>query len=80
METASNRLNGVADPEEATDPPVINSPVLRRSGRNHQIGKWNKKYVGKLFYNHTHLYKMSFNEGINKLGVIAVDSTTSELK
>ena len=62
------------------DPPVINSPVLRRSGRNHQLGKWDKKYVGNLLYNHTHLYKMTVNEGINKLGVIAVDSIPSELK
>ena len=38
------------------------------------------KYVGNLFYNHTHMYKMTVNEGINKLGVIAVDSITSKLK
>ena len=44
--------------DTAYDPPVINSLVLRRSGRNHQIGKWDKKWVGSLFYNHTHLYKM----------------------
>ena len=62
------------------DPPVVNSPVLRRSGSNHQLGKWDKKYVGNLFYNHTHPNKMTVNEGIKKLGVVAVDSITSELK
>ena len=41
--------------DTAYDPPVIKSPVLHRSGRNHQLGKWDKKYVGNLFYNHTHL-------------------------
>ena len=66
--------------DTAYDPPVINSPVLRRSDRNHQLDKWDKKYVGNLFYNHTQLYKMTVNEGIKKLGVIAVDSITSELK
>ena len=66
--------------DTAYDAPVINSPVLRRSGWNHQLGKWDKKHVGNLFYNHTHLYKMTVNEGNNKLGVTAVDSFTSELK
>ena len=66
--------------DTAYDPPLINSPVLRKSCRNHQLGEWDKKYVGNLFYNHTHLYKMTVNKGINKLGVIAVDSITSEFK
>ena len=60
--------------DTAYDPPVINSPILRSGGRNHQFGKWDKEDVGNLFYNQTHLYKMTVNEGINKLGVIAVDS------
>ena len=54
--------------------------MLRRSGRNHRLGEWGLKYVGNLFYNHTHLYKINVNEGIDKLGVIAVNSITSELK
>ena len=56
------------------------TPELRRSARNHQPGRWNKKLVGTMFYNHTHIYKMTVNEGINKLGVVAVDSIKSELK
>ena len=63
--------------ETVHDLPDIASLMLRRSGRNHQ---WNRRYVGSMFYNHTHLYKMTVNEGTNKLGVIAVDSITSELK
>ena len=66
--------------ETVHDLPDIASSTLRRSGRNHQPGKWSRRYVGSMFYNHTHLYRMTVNEGINKLGVIAVDSITSELK
>ena len=60
--------------------PDIDSPILRRSGRNHQPGKWNKKYLGSVLYNHTGVYKMTVSEGINKVGVVAVDSITSEQK
>ena len=33
-----------------------------------------------MLYNHTDVYKMTVSEGIAKLGVVAVDSITSELK
>ena len=66
--------------ETVRDLPDIASPMLRRSGRNDELGKWDRRYVDSMFYNHIRLCKMTFNEGINKLGVTAVDSTTSEFK
>ena len=38
--------------------PDIDSPILRRSGRNHQLGKWNKKYVSSMLHNHTDVFKI----------------------
>jgi hypothetical protein len=60
-------------------------PVLRRSARNHQLGKWNKKYVGvKTFYREmslrTFVLNMSISESIHKFGDTAVDSITKEIK
>ena len=56
--------------ENIHDLPADDMPVLRRSGRNHVPGRWNKRYVGTMFYNHTHIYKMTVSEGIDKLGVV----------
>jgi hypothetical protein len=59
------------------EPAVV--PVLRRSARNHQLNKWNKKYVGvNTFYRdmslRTFVLNMSTSESIDKFDDIAVDS------
>jgi hypothetical protein len=64
------------------EPAVV--PVLRRSARNHQLGKWNKKYVGlNTFYRdmslRTFVLNMSISESIDKFGDTAVDSITKEI-
>jgi hypothetical protein len=65
------------------EPAVV--PVLRRSARNHQLGKWNKKYKGlDTFYRdmslRTFVLNMSISESIDKFGDTAVDSITKEIK
>ena len=65
------------------EPTVV--PVLRRSARNHQLGKWNKKYVGVNTFHHdmslrTFVLNMSISESIEKFGDTAVDSITKEIK
>ena len=82
------------DSQEA-DIPVPNvennfdeAPILRRSARNHQPGKWSKKLVGTYIprytqtqntHTRTYGFNMTVTEGINKLGDKAVDSITLEM-
>ena len=70
--------------------PEIEQPVLRRSPRNHQPGKWvtgrGNSNVGCCIPDqlHNHDYSYAFNmtlkNGIDKLGDIAVDSIKKEMK
>jgi hypothetical protein len=70
-------LNVNIEPE----PAVV--PVLRRSARNHQLGKWNNKYVGlNTFYRDMSLRTFVLNISISEsiFGDTAVDSITKEIK
>jgi hypothetical protein len=64
------------------------APILRRSARNHQPGKWSKTLVGTYLprytqtqniYTRTYGFNMSVTEDTNKLGDKAVDSITLEM-
>jgi hypothetical protein len=73
------------EPDVDIEPEPAVMPVLRRCARNHQLGKWNKKYVGlNAFYRYmplrTFVLNMSISESIDKFGDTAVDSTTKEIK
>jgi hypothetical protein len=78
-----DEMNVEPDVDIEPEPAVV--PVLRRSARNHQPGKWNKKYVGLNTFRHdmslrTFVLNMSISESIEKFGDTAVDSITKEIK
>ena len=58
----------------------------RRSARNHQPGRWNKRLVGLSIPSYKdsvmckYMMKMTVTEGVQKLGEIAVDSIKKELQ
>ena len=60
-------------------------PVLRRSDRNHALGKWNKKYVSVNTFQRemslrTFVLNMTVSESISKFGDTAVDSIDKEMR
>ena len=60
-------------------------PVLRRSARNHALGKWNRKYVGVSTFQHemslrTFVFNMTVSESISNFGDTAVDSIDKEMR
>ena len=58
----------------------------RRSARNHQPGRWNKRLVGFSISSYKdsvtckYMMKMTVTEGVQKFGEIAVDSIRKELQ
>jgi Reverse transcriptase (RNA-dependent DNA polymerase) len=71
------------EPHVEIEPAVV--PVLRRSARNHQPGKWDKKYVGVNTFHRdmslrTFVLNMTISESIDKFGDTAVDSINKEIK
>lgn len=75
--------------QDNIEPPIVmqeQEPALRRSARNHQIGKWTKKLVGLSIPGYidmsvrTCVLNMSVSEGIKTLGDIAVDSIRKEIQ
>ena len=70
--------------------PEIEQPALRRSARNHQPGRWvtrrGNNNIGCCITDMSHNYDISYNfnmtieDGISKLGDIAVDSIRKEMK
>ena len=69
--------------------PEIEQPALRRSARNHQPGRWAStrgRNIGCRIPEYLHncecsyAFNMSVEEGINKLGEIAVDSIRKEMQ
>ena len=64
--------------------PVV-EPVLRRSARNHALGKWNKKYVSVNTFQRemslrTFVLNMTVSESISKFDKTAVDSIDKEMR
>ena len=58
---------------------------MRRSARNHALGKWNKKYVGVSTFQremslHTFVLNMTVSERISKFGDTAIDSIDKEMR
>ena len=70
--------------------PDIEQPVLRRSPRNHQPGRWasqrGNNYIGcctpDILHNsvYSYAFNMTVKDGISKLGDIAVDSIKKEMQ
>ena len=88
-----NEIFGVDSDEEVDTPTTENSKseeILdiqpRRSARNHQPGRWNKRLVGSSIPSYKdsvmckYMMNMTVTEGVQKLGEIAVDSIRKELQ
>ena len=86
-DTDENENYGEIIPDEHNVDHIDEAPVLRRSARNHQPGRWNKRTVGTILPKHTltnntrtYSFNMTVSEGIKKLGDIAIESITIEMQ
>lgn len=88
-----NDIFGVDSDDEVDTPTTENSKSEeiidiqpRRSARNHQPGRWNKRSVGLSIPSYKdsvmckYMMNMTVTEGVQKLGEIAVDSIRKELQ